>query len=93
MVPCDRSDQTRARTPLPPELERKLQLCEGIVERMRVLQEQVDWEIRQGRRQERCQAHSIATDRERPYEAGPVVRLAVNSVLRWMTETLVPRRG
>ena len=85
MVPCDRSDQTRARTPLPPELERKLQLCEGI--------EQVDWEIRQGRLQERCQAHSIATDRERPYEAGPVVRLAVNSVLRWMTETLVPRRG
>jgi hypothetical protein len=93
MVPCDRPDQTRTRTPLPPELERKLQLCEGIVERMRVLQEQVDWEIRQGRLQGRRQTHSLAADREKPYEAGPVVRLAVSSVLRWMTETLVPRRG
>lgn len=89
MVPCDRSAQTNTRMPLPPELERKLQLCEGIVERMRVLQEQVDWEIRQGRLQER----SPATSCEKPYEAGPVIRLAVNSVLRWMTETLVPRRG
>lgn len=86
MMPNDRSTNNEACAPrLPPELEQKLQLCEGIVARMRVLQEQVDWEIRQ--------LAAAAPVPEKPYEAAPAIRLAVSSVLRWMIETLKPRRA
>jgi hypothetical protein len=86
MVPYDHSNPSQTSRPrLPPELERQLQLCEGIVERMRVLQEQVDWELRQ--------RPSAAPSLQSPYEAAPAIRLAVTSVLRWVAEALGPRRG
>lgn len=86
MMPYDQASRAPVTEhQLPPELERQLQLCEGIAERMRVLQEQVDWELRQ----RPPEAPAV----EKPYEAAPAIRLAVSSVLRWMSHTLAPRRG
>ncbi len=85
MIAGNRSqDASAERTPLPEELERKLQLCEGIVDRMRLLQEQVDWELKNG--------HPEEPGKARGYEAAPAIRLAVGSVLRWITHAIGSRR-
>jgi len=84
MMPGNHADQSRVpESQLPPELERKLQLCEGIVDRMRILQEQVDSELRE---------QQAGGAPEQPYEAAPAIRLAVSSVLRWLLESLKPLR-
>ncbi len=84
MATPDHPSQAPVTGPIPSRLEQQLQLCEGIVERMRVLQEQVDWELRQ------LQAQPAA---DRPYEAAPAIRVAMSGILRWLGEALGTRRA
>lgn len=78
----DRSDTIPSGTAsLPAELDEKLRVCEAVVERMRVLQEQVDWEIRDMKRVEQASVpHALA--------AVPALQTAVGTALNWMKQAL-----
>ncbi len=67
---------------LPEDLARKLQACRDTIERLGVLQQQVDRELQELRGSDGVM---------QPYAAWPALRVAAVSVLQWISNSLLRR--